>query len=223
MITAIYVHIVEKQLWKKVTIFSLSIIFAIIGNAGRIFTIIVIAKLGYPDFAGGLYHDYSGFVFFPIALSVMLLTSKLLNLGSGDKAQPRARRKEENRDQTASLPAGAPRRLASARSSFYRRSRTRPRRASNFPCRRMSGIGTASTRRSATSNARSSRRIPPSRASSTPTVSAGRSSPRSSFPGRIWITASIAPSAASPRKAGGSPIRKSWPSLRPPKRRARWT
>ncbi|MEP6820917.1 MAG: exosortase/archaeosortase family protein [Chthoniobacterales bacterium] len=80
MITAIYVHIVEKQLWKKVTIFALSILFAIIGNAGRIFTIIIIAKLGFPGFAGGLYHDYSGFVFFPIAIGFMLLTSKLLNL-----------------------------------------------------------------------------------------------------------------------------------------------
>ncbi len=84
MITAIYVHIVEKQLWKKATIFVLSIVFAIIGNAGRIFTIIIIAKLGFPEFAGGLYHDYSGFVFFPIALAVMLLTSKLLNLAPSD-------------------------------------------------------------------------------------------------------------------------------------------
>ncbi len=84
MITAIYVHIVEKQLWKKVTIFGLSILFAIIGNAGRIFTIIIIAKLGFPEFAGGLYHDYSGFVFFPIAIGFMLLTSKLLNLRVDD-------------------------------------------------------------------------------------------------------------------------------------------
>ncbi|MEP6810881.1 MAG: exosortase/archaeosortase family protein [Chthoniobacterales bacterium] len=80
MITAIYVHIVEKQLWKKVTIFGFSVIFAIIGNVGRIFTIIIIAKLGFPGFAGGLYHDYSGFVFFPIALAAMLGMSKLLSL-----------------------------------------------------------------------------------------------------------------------------------------------
>jgi len=80
MITSIYVHIMERVIWKKVTIFALSIFFAIIGNAGRIFTIIIIAKLGFPKFAGGLYHEYSGFVFFPIALGVMLLTSKLLNM-----------------------------------------------------------------------------------------------------------------------------------------------
>ena len=99
MITAIYVHLVEKQLWKKVTIFGLSFVFAIIGNAGRIFTIIIIAKLGFPGFAGGLYHDYSGFVFFPIAIGFMLLTSKLLNLRAGEvKAKagaPTAKDKEK--------------------------------------------------------------------------------------------------------------------------------
>ena len=83
MITAIYVHIVEKELWKKITIFALSVVFAIIGNVGRIFTIIIIAKLGFPGFAGGLYHDYSGFVFFPIALAAMLGASKLVNLRTG--------------------------------------------------------------------------------------------------------------------------------------------
>ena len=91
MITAIYVHIVEKQMWKKISIFSLSVMFAIIGNAGRIFTIIIIAKLGFPEFAGGLYHDYSGFIFFPIALGVMVLTSRLLKL---KPAQIRARAEE---------------------------------------------------------------------------------------------------------------------------------
>jgi len=96
MITAVYVHLVEKQLWKKLTIFALSIVFAIIGNAGRIFTIIVIAKLGFPGFAGGLYHEYSGFIFFPIALAVMVLTSKLLNLKLGQvKASARTLTAEE--------------------------------------------------------------------------------------------------------------------------------
>ncbi|MGZ5021755.1 MAG: exosortase/archaeosortase family protein, partial [Chthoniobacterales bacterium] len=79
MITAIYVHIMEKQLWKKVVIFSLSIVFAVIGNIGRIFTIIILARLGFPNFAGGLYHDWSPFVIFPFALVCMILTSKLLN------------------------------------------------------------------------------------------------------------------------------------------------
>ena len=52
MITAIYVHLAEKVMWKKLTIFALSIVFAIIGNAGRVFTIILIAKLGFPRLCG---------------------------------------------------------------------------------------------------------------------------------------------------------------------------
>lgn len=80
MITAIYVHLVEKKVWKKFVIFGLSVLFAIIGNVGRIFTIIVLARMGFPKFAGGLYHDYSAFVIFPFALGAMVLTSKLLNM-----------------------------------------------------------------------------------------------------------------------------------------------
>jgi exosortase len=80
MITAIFVHIVERKLWKKITIFGLSVLFAIIGNVGRIFTIIILARLGFPKFAGGLYHDYSAFIIFPFALGAMVLTSRLLNM-----------------------------------------------------------------------------------------------------------------------------------------------
>jgi exosortase len=82
MLTAIYAHVFERVWWKKVTLVVLSIGFAIIANVGRIFTIIMIAKIGYPKFAGGLYHEYSGFISFPFALGAMLLCHKLLNLRS---------------------------------------------------------------------------------------------------------------------------------------------
>jgi exosortase len=81
MISAIYVHLTKKQLWKKITILCFSVLFAIIGNAGRIFTIIVLAKLGFPKFAGGIYHDWSSqLIFFPIALLSMLGFAKLLDI-----------------------------------------------------------------------------------------------------------------------------------------------
>lgn len=79
MITSIYVHIFEPKIWKKLTILAFSVIFAIVGNAGRLFTIIVVAKMGFPKFAGGMYHDWSDWVFFPIALLAMLGFAKLLN------------------------------------------------------------------------------------------------------------------------------------------------
>jgi exosortase len=81
MITALYVHIAEGKLWKKATILIFSVLFAIIGNAGRIFTILILAKLGFPRFAGGMYHDWSSqLIFFPIALLSMLGFAKLLNV-----------------------------------------------------------------------------------------------------------------------------------------------
>jgi exosortase len=84
MLTAIYVHVFEPIWWKKIALLACSIGFAIIANIGRIFTIILIAKLGYPGLAGGIYHEYSGFISFPVALGAMLLCHKLLNLTDGE-------------------------------------------------------------------------------------------------------------------------------------------
>ena len=79
MLTAVYVHLAQKQLWKKVSILGLSIAFAIVGNIGRIFTVVLVAKFIDADLAAGLYHDYSGFVFFPIAVAAMVAVSNLFN------------------------------------------------------------------------------------------------------------------------------------------------
>jgi exosortase len=80
MLTAIYVHLTQDRFWKKALILAFSIIFAIVGNIGRIFTVVLVAKFIDPKLAAGIYHDYSGYVFFPIALLAMLGFSKLLNL-----------------------------------------------------------------------------------------------------------------------------------------------
>ncbi len=91
MLTAVYAHIFERKWWKKVTLLAFSVVFAVIANVGRIFTIILIARAGYPELAGGIYHEYSGFISFPIALLAMFLLHKLLNLRSdrdGLVAQP---------------------------------------------------------------------------------------------------------------------------------------
>jgi exosortase len=82
MLTAIYAHVFEKEMWKKVVLLAFSVGFAVIANAGRIFTIILIARAGYPKLAGGIYHEYSGFISFPIALGAMYFFHKLLNFRS---------------------------------------------------------------------------------------------------------------------------------------------
>ncbi len=80
MLTAAYVYITQDRLWKQVVIFLCSVGFAIVGNIGRIFTVVLCAKYYDPEFASGLYHDYSGYVFFPIAIMAMLAFSKFVNL-----------------------------------------------------------------------------------------------------------------------------------------------
>ena len=57
-----------------------ALLFAVLGNVGRLFTIILVAKFISQDFAGGLYHDYSGFLFFPIGVLAMTGFSRLVNV-----------------------------------------------------------------------------------------------------------------------------------------------
>jgi exosortase/archaeosortase family protein len=79
MLAALYVHFTQRELWKKVVIFAGSLVFALIGNLVRIFTVVLFARFISPDLAAGLYHDYSGFIFFPIAVGAMVGFSNLLN------------------------------------------------------------------------------------------------------------------------------------------------
>lgn len=79
-LTALYVHFTQREWWKKGVIFAGSVVFAVVGNIGRIFTVILFAKFVSPRIAGGIYHDYSGFIFFPIAVMSMVGFSHFVNL-----------------------------------------------------------------------------------------------------------------------------------------------
>ena len=79
-LSALYVHFTQREAWKQWVIFGSSIVFALIGNIGRVFSVVVVAKFINEKLAGGLYHDWSGFVFFPIAVGAMVGFAKLLNL-----------------------------------------------------------------------------------------------------------------------------------------------
>lgn len=79
MITAIFVHLTQDRLWKKIVIFAFSVVFAVVGNIGRLFSVVLVAKFIDPTLAAGIYHDYSGWFFFPIALLAMYFFSKLVN------------------------------------------------------------------------------------------------------------------------------------------------
>lgn len=80
MIAAIYAYYTQKELWKKIVIFGASLPLALVGNFFRVFTILVLAELGYEDFAANAYHDFSGLLlFFPAALGGLLLLDRCLN------------------------------------------------------------------------------------------------------------------------------------------------
>jgi exosortase len=79
-LSALYVHFTQRETWKQWVIFAGSMVFALIGNIGRVFSVVLVAKFINERIAGGLYHDYSGFVFFPVAVGAMVGFGKLLNL-----------------------------------------------------------------------------------------------------------------------------------------------
>lgn len=84
MLSAIYGHFAQDRLWKKLVIFAAAIVFAIIGNTGRLVSIMVMARFFGQDLAGGPYHWISGYLSFPFAIGAMLLFGKLLNIRSKD-------------------------------------------------------------------------------------------------------------------------------------------
>ena len=80
MISAIYGHFTQNRLWKKLALFAGSLLFAIIGNAGRLVSIFVTGRFFGQEFAGGQFHIFLGFLSFPFAIAAMMLFGKLLDL-----------------------------------------------------------------------------------------------------------------------------------------------
>src|SRR5215471_20478632 len=80
MFSAIYGHLVLDKFWKKFVLFAGSLLFAIIGNAGRLVSVFIVARFFGQDLAGGPYHAVAGFVSFVCAFIAMILFAKLLNI-----------------------------------------------------------------------------------------------------------------------------------------------
>ena len=100
MIAAVYANYTQKALWKKAVLFASSFPLAIIGNFGRIFTILVFSQFGMAEFAKKTYHDWAGLLFFfPIALAGLYLVDFLLNI--------RTRRKKKVKRSIRTAKTGA--------------------------------------------------------------------------------------------------------------------
>ena len=79
MLAALYAYSAMRTPLRGVILFGSSLLFAILGNFARVFSVVLFARFLDPKIATGLYHDYSGFVFFPVAVLAMVGFGNLLN------------------------------------------------------------------------------------------------------------------------------------------------
>lgn len=78
LISIVYAYVAKLAMWKKVVVCLMAIPLAILVNAIRITTILLIADLGYENFAKGIYHDYAPFFIFPLGIAGLLLVHGIL-------------------------------------------------------------------------------------------------------------------------------------------------
>ena len=83
-LTAVYAYITQRTLVRKLLLFLASIPLAIVGNIARITTVALVAEAFGQKLALGLYHDYSGYVVFSVAIGLMVGIGSLLNLHYGE-------------------------------------------------------------------------------------------------------------------------------------------
>lgn len=88
MLSALYAEFTMRTPFKKFALFCCAILFALLGNFVRVFSVVIFARFLDPKTATGLYHDWSGFVFFPVAVLAMVGTGNLMERDwSGVKAK----------------------------------------------------------------------------------------------------------------------------------------
>lgn len=80
LVTYIYALIVHKKWWERLFIFAACIPIAIIANAVRVTSILVVARQNL-EFAKSTWHDYSGFLSFGAALGLLMLLSAVIRQG----------------------------------------------------------------------------------------------------------------------------------------------
>lgn len=81
LVAAVYGYVTTRSAWKIAVLIVASIPLAILANGARVTTIILIAEYFSPEFAAHTYHNWSGFLFFPIGLFFIILLSMILNHG----------------------------------------------------------------------------------------------------------------------------------------------
>jgi len=71
-LTAAYAWYNQPTWLRRAALFACAVPLAVLGNVVRVLTICLVAATADPDFAMGFYHDYSGYVVFLVAISLMV-------------------------------------------------------------------------------------------------------------------------------------------------------
>lgn len=79
-LTAVYAYMTQKTQLKKWILFMMSIPLAVAGNIARIITVALVAEAFGQQLATGLYHDFSGFIVFIVAITLMVNIGVALNV-----------------------------------------------------------------------------------------------------------------------------------------------
>jgi len=79
-LAAPYAYFTLRGFWRKWTLFALSVPLAMLANTLRIFTLAIVAEWIGMRLAMSLYHDFSGFLVFVIAVALLMGTGSLLEI-----------------------------------------------------------------------------------------------------------------------------------------------
>lgn len=79
-LTAVYAYFKQDGFVKKWLLFLASIPIAVAGNIGRIISIALVSVTTGQKFGAGLHHDWSGYVLFTVAISLMIAFGRLLSV-----------------------------------------------------------------------------------------------------------------------------------------------
>jgi len=78
-VTAAYAYVTQKSLWKRWVLFLSAMPLAVLGNMARVVSIALVAQVYGQEVAGSIYHEWSGFILFPVALGTMVILGVMLN------------------------------------------------------------------------------------------------------------------------------------------------
>lgn len=78
-VTAAYGYVTQHVQWKRWVLFASAMPLAVLGNLARVISIALVAQVYGQETAAHVYHEWSGFILFPVALAAMVIIGLLLN------------------------------------------------------------------------------------------------------------------------------------------------